>query len=207
MLTAGIKLGSRAAAWGITFYSNTATRGKFPGLALTLWHSRGWQCPGCTTVSGHMWPGHLAGSFVLCCCTRCFPCQQSSYFWLSQVSHECPAWVVCVKWHLHGPVSLNWWCSWDLEKKNTSKRVNSWVSKVMLYKVFLWEILYDHFAEVSCVSFSCKYEYALWIKTHLLLQQAPSYSVNKIESRIPLSSEGQWFYSVLISYPTVLGMG
>lgn len=102
---------------------------------------------------------------------------------------------------------LNWWCSWDLEKKNTSKRVNSWVSKVMLYKVFLWEILYDHFAEVSCVSFSCKYEYALWIKTHFLLQQAPSYSVSKIESRIPLSSEGQWFYPVLNFISNCFGYG
>lgn len=33
----------------------------------------------------------LAGNLVLCCCTRCFPRQQSSYFWFSQVSHECSA--------------------------------------------------------------------------------------------------------------------
>lgn len=152
----------------------------------------------------------LAGILVLCYSTRYFPCQQSSYFWLSQVSHECPAWAVCVKWHIawfHW-TEQNWWRSRDLEKKkNTSKRVDSWVSKVMLYKVFLWEILYDHFAEVSCGFFPCKYESVLWIQIHLLLQEAPSYSVTRIESRIQLSSEGQWFYSVLISYQTVLGVG
>lgn len=89
--TAGIKQGSRAAAPGITFYCNTAARGKLPGLALALWHPRGQQCPGCTRVSGHMWAGHLAGNFVLSCCARCFPGQQSSFYWLSQVSEECPA--------------------------------------------------------------------------------------------------------------------
>lgn len=80
-------------------------------------------------------------------------------------------------------------------------------SLISVYKGFLWEILYAHFAEVSCVSSPCKYEYVLWIKIYLLLQQASSYSVTKIESRIQLSSEGQWFYPVLISYQTVLGVG
>lgn len=105
--TAGIKVDGRAAAWGITLYSNTATGGS----------SQGWispcDTPGESSVQAApgfqgMQAGHLAGNFVLCCCPRCFLCQQSSYFWLSQVSHECPAWAVCVKWHLHGPISLNW---------------------------------------------------------------------------------------------------
>lgn len=105
VLRAGIKLGSRAAAWGITFYSNTDSRGKFPGLVLALWHCREGQCPGGTTrVSGHTQPGWKSYSVVL---DQFFSRQQSSYFWLSELSHECPAWAVCVKWHLHGPVSLN----------------------------------------------------------------------------------------------------
>lgn len=79
--------------------------------------SQGWLSPCDTPGEGSvkaapgfqgMQVGHLAGNFVLCCCPRCFLCQQSSYFWLPQVSCECPPWAVGVKWHLHGPISLSW---------------------------------------------------------------------------------------------------
>lgn len=61
--------------------------------------SQGWLSPCDTPGEGSvkaapgfqgMQVGHLAGNFVLCCSLRCFLCQQSSYFWLSQISCECP---------------------------------------------------------------------------------------------------------------------
>lgn len=76
--------------------------------------SQGWlstlDTPGGSSVQvapGFQGTHNLAGNLVRCCSTRYFPCQQSSYFGLSQISHECPAWAVCVKWHLHGFTELS----------------------------------------------------------------------------------------------------
>lgn len=143
-------------------------------------------------------------------------CLTPSYFWLLQVSHRCQVWAVWAKSHLHGPVSLVMQLSllqyssllsirWsDLEKKKKKQYTQaSWF--LMLWNVFLWEVLCDHFAVVNCIFFH-KYEDVLWIRMYLLLQQDPVYYVSKTEARLELSSGGQWFYTYLISYQTVLGV-
>lgn len=143
-------------------------------------------------------------------------CLTPSYFWLLQVSHRCQAWAVWAKSHLHGPVSLVMQLSllqyssllsirWsDLEKK---KKKAIYPSKLVLDALkcvslgsSLWPFCCGE------LHFFHKYEDVLLIRMYLLLQQDPVYYVSKTEARLELSSGGQWFYTYLISYQTVLGV-